>query len=101
MTSIDISYDGLVGITAGQDRMIYIWDMLRGEPVRELNVASFVQKVCLTPMAKFASVTLLDGTLILYETLTAITWRSERLDGKHTGVGVGLTNYLMEIAREG
>lgn len=52
-------------------------------------------------MAKFFSATLLDGTLILYETVTGIIWRSEKIDGKHSGVGIGMTNYLMELTREG
>ncbi len=29
VTSVDITYDGLLGVTAGQDRMIYIWDFIR------------------------------------------------------------------------
>jgi len=98
---MDMSYDGLVGVTAAQDRTIYVWDMQRGEAIREIKIQCFVQKVALTAMAKFIAATLLDGTLILYETVTGIIWRSEKVDGKHSGVGIGMTNYLMELAREG
>ena len=52
-------------------------------------------------MGKFLSTTLIDGSLILYETITGITWRSENIDGKHTGVAVASTNYMMEVCKEG
>jgi hypothetical protein len=34
-------------------------------------------------MAKFIAMNMLDGTIILYETLTGIIWRTERIHGKH------------------
>jgi len=78
--------------------MIYVWDMLKGETLRELSVSSFILRLCLTPLGKFVSFTLLDGTLLLYETLTGIVWRTENIDGKHSGVAIALTNYVMEVA---
>jgi hypothetical protein len=81
--------------------MIYIWDLSRGHAIREISIASFVTKVSLTPMGKYLSFTLLDGSLILYETITGITWRSEHIDGKHSGVAVASTNYMMEVCKEG
>jgi hypothetical protein len=81
--------------------MIYLWDLNRGQAIREINVASFIVKVCLTPMGKFMSATLLDGTLMLYETITGITWRSEHIDGKHSGVAIASSNYMMEVCKEG
>jgi WD40 repeat protein len=44
VTALDISYDGLMGVTGGQDRTIYVWDLLRGEAIRSIQVPSFVQK---------------------------------------------------------
>lgn len=64
-------------------------------------MASFIVKSTLTAMGKFIALTLLDGSLILYETLTGITWRTEHIDGKHSGVGLVTTNYIMEISKEG
>ena len=55
----------------------------------------------MTSMGKFLTITLLDGTLMVYESITGVTWRSEKVDGKHSGVGIALTNYLMELSREG
>ncbi len=52
-------------------------------------------------MGKFLSVTLLDGTIMLYETLTGIIWRSEKIDGKHSGVTTVNTNFIMEMVKEG
>jgi hypothetical protein len=52
-------------------------------------------------MAKFVASTLLDGTIILYETLTGITWRTEKIDGKHSGISIANTNYMMEVCKEG
>ena len=52
-------------------------------------------------MAKFLSATLIDGTSLLYETLTGITWRTERIDGKHSGISIANTNYMMEVCHEG
>lgn len=42
VTSVDITYDGLLGVSAGQDRMIYLWDLMRAEVIRLIEVASFV-----------------------------------------------------------
>jgi hypothetical protein len=81
--------------------MIYLWDLSRGQAIREISVASYLVRVNLTPMGKFLSSTLLDGSLILYETITGITWRSEHIDGKHSGVAVASTNYMMEVCKEG
>ena len=39
---MDMSFDGLVGVTAGQDRTIYVWDMLRGEAIRKIKIQCFV-----------------------------------------------------------
>jgi hypothetical protein len=39
--------------------------------------------------------------MMLYETLTGIVWRSEKLIGKHSGVGISPSNYLMELCKEG
>lgn len=36
VTALDISYDGLMGVSAGQDRMVYIWDLLRGDAIRSI-----------------------------------------------------------------
>ncbi len=52
-------------------------------------------------MAKFVTATLIDGSMILYETLTSITWRTERIDGKHSGIAISNTNYIMEVCHEG
>jgi WD40 repeat protein len=101
VTSVDIAYDGLVGVTGGQDRMIYLWDFQKVEVLREISMPSMISRVSLTPMAKFISVTMIDGTLILYETLTGITWRTERIDGKHSGIAITNTNYMMEVCHEG
>ncbi len=60
-----------------------------------------ISRVSLTPMAKFLSVSLIDGTSILYETLTGITWRTEMIDGKHSGIYASNTNYMMEVCHEG
>jgi WD40 repeat protein len=101
VTSVDIAYDGMVGVTAGQDRMIFLWDFQKLQVIREISLASMIAKVTLTPMAKFVSATLIDGTTILYETLTGITWRTERIDGKHSGISISNTNYMMEVCHEG
>lgn len=45
--------------------------------------------------------TMLDGSLSLYETITGVTWRTEKMDGKHSGVAVIASNYIMEVMREG
>lgn len=81
--------------------MIYVWDLNRGQAIREISVASYLVRVSMTPMGKFISSTLLDGTLMLYETITGITWRTEHIDGKHSGVAIASTNYMMEVCKEG
>ena len=75
--------------------------MIKGHAIHSLNVASFVLKVSLTPMAKFMTLTLMDGTLVMFETLTRMTWRTEKVDGKHSGVAAMPTNYVLELTREG
>lgn len=101
VTSVDITYDGLLGVTAGQDRMIYLWDFIKANVIREVNLSSFIVRVNLTPMGKFVAMTTLEGAVSLYETLTGITWRTERIDGKHSGVAIANTNYIMECCKEG
>lgn len=101
MTAVDISYDGLLGVTAGQDRKIFMWDILRGEAIREIDIQSFVSKVTLTPLGKFLSFTQIDGSVSLFETLTGINWRTEKIDGKHSGIAIGYNNYAMELCKEG
>jgi hypothetical protein len=58
-------------------------------------------RVNITPMGKFVGITTLEGSVSLYETLTGITWRTERIDGKHSGVAIANTNYIMEVCKEG
>ena len=60
-----------------------------------------VSRVILTPMAKFLSATMIDGTMILYETLTSITWRTERIEGKHSGIAMSNSNFMLEVCHEG
>lgn len=74
---------------------------MRAEPIRQIEVGSFVQKVALTPMGKFLSMTFLDGSISLYETINGVTWRTEKIDGKHSGVAVIATNFAMELLKEG
>jgi hypothetical protein len=52
-------------------------------------------------MGKFLSLNLLDGSLVLYETLTGVTWRTEKIDGKHSGLAIACSNNIMEVAKEG
>jgi hypothetical protein len=52
-------------------------------------------------MGKFLAATLLDGSFVLYETLTNITWRTEKIDGKHSGVAIANTNIMIEVSKEG
>ena len=58
-------------------------------------------KLCLTSLAKFLAINLLDGSIVLYETLTGIIWKTERLPGKHTGVAIIESNFVYEVAKEG
>jgi hypothetical protein len=81
--------------------MIYLWDFQKVEVLREISMPSMISRVSLTPMAKFISLTMIDGTLILYETLTGISWRTERIDGKHSGIAIANTSYMMEVCHEG
>lgn len=69
--------------------------------MRVLSFASFILKTSLTAMGKFLTITLLDGSLVLYETLTGVTWRTEKIDGKHSGVATIPTNFIMEVVKEG
>ena len=75
--------------------------MTRGDCIREITVASFVLNLSLTPMGKHLGINLLDGSILIYECLTAITWKSEKLSGKHTGVALVTNNFVYEVAREG
>lgn len=52
-------------------------------------------------MGKHLGINLLDGSILIYECLTAITWKSEKLSGKHTGVALVTNNFVYEVAREG
>ncbi|CDW78805.1 wd40 repeat-containing protein [Stylonychia lemnae] len=101
VTSCEISYDGMLGITGGMDRIIFIWDLVTGDCIREIQVPSFIVKLSLTPMGKFLAANLLDGSILLYETLTAITWRTEKLYGKHSGISLVVSNFVFEAAKEG
>ena len=62
---------------------------------------AYVVGLSITPMAKFISINLQDGTVILYETLTNITWRSEVMKGNHTGIALTTSNYIHELSNEG
>ena len=64
-------------------------------------MASFVVRIAMTFMGKFLSINLLDGSIMLYETLTGITWRTEKLHGRHSGVGIAVSNFIFELAKEG
>lgn len=78
VTACEISDDGLLGITGSQDKTVILWNLQAGSLLRVIKVSSYVVSCSLTAMAKFLAVNLLDGTLILYETITGITWRSEQ-----------------------
>lgn len=69
--------------------------------IRDFTLQSFIVRASLTPMGKFLSLNLLDGSLVLYETLTGVTWRTEKIDGKHSGVAIACSNNIMEVAKEG
>eukprot|EP00347_Sterkiella_histriomuscorum_P023951 403332820 len=101
VTSLEIAYDGMLGISGGQDRIIYLWDLTSGECLREIQVASFVVRLSITSMGKYLSANLLDGSILIYETLTGITWRTEKLYGKHTGIALVASNFVFEVSKEG
>ena len=52
-------------------------------------------------MGKFLAISLLDGSQIIYETLTGITWRTERLNGRHSGLAIVASNFMFELSKEG
>lgn len=52
-------------------------------------------------MGKFLCINLMDGSNMIYECLTAITWKTERLSGKHSGIAITANNFVYEVAREG
>ena len=52
-------------------------------------------------MGKFLSANLLDGSNILYETITGITWRTEQFNGRHSGLALTIRNFVFEVAKEG
>lgn len=52
-------------------------------------------------MAKFLAINLVDGSIIIYETLTGITWRSEKFVGSHSGLAIRASNFIIEIGKEG
>lgn len=52
-------------------------------------------------MAKFLAINLLDGIIIIYEVLTGIKWKQEKLLGRHSGVAITTNNFIFEVAKEG
>jgi hypothetical protein len=64
-------------------------------------VTSFVVKLSLSAMGKFLAINLFDGSVLIYECLTSITWKTERLCGKHSGIAITSNNFMFEVAREG
>jgi WD40 repeat protein len=101
VSALDISDDGLLGVSGSYDRRILLWNLVTGDAIREINVTSYVVNVALTSMGKFLAINLLDGTLHLYETLTGIIWRSERMEGKHSGLALRINSFVYEGAKEG
>jgi hypothetical protein len=55
----------------------------------------------MTSMAKFIAINLLDGTIQLYESLTGITWRTEKLSGCHSGLAIKINDFTFEVSKEG
>lgn len=68
--------------------------------IREIKVTSFVVNLSVTSMAKFIAINLIDGTVQLYETLTGIIWRTERLVGNHKGIAIRTSDFMFEVSRE-
>ena len=52
---------------------------MTGEVLREIGFEHFVIKVVMTALGKFLAVNLIDGTVIIYETVTGIVWRTETI----------------------
>ena len=44
---------------------------------------------------------LLDGSIMIYETLTGIIWKTEKLYGKHSGISLIANNFIYEVSKEG
>jgi len=101
VTSLDMAYDGMLGVSGSLDRHVYIWDLSSGDCLRELSMTSFVVRVAMSCMGKFICINLLDGSNMIYECLTTITWKTEKLSGKHSAVALSTNNFLYEVAREG
>jgi WD40 repeat protein len=48
VSCVDISDDGLVGISGSYDRSVCIWNLLNGECLREITAPSFVVNISMT-----------------------------------------------------
>lgn len=52
-------------------------------------------------MAKFLAINLVDGSCIIYEILTGITWRTERHQDQHSGMAIITSDIMFELSKEG
>lgn len=55
--------DGLLGVSGGYDRKVYIWNLNTGDCLREISVTSFVINIAVTSFVKFICINMLDGTI--------------------------------------
>jgi len=101
VNSLEISDDGLLGVSGSNDKTVALWNLQTGELLRHISFSSFVTKVAMTAMGKFVSVNLIDGTVVLYETLTGITWRTEKFQGRHSAIALRASSFMFEVAKEG
>ncbi len=90
-------------MTAGNDRMVYLWDCYTSTVVRSFSLSAMPGgRVSMTAMGKHITVTTIDGRVIVIETLTGVQWRIERVIGStQAGAAVGMSNFIMEMAPEG
>ena len=63
--------------------------------------ANMVVNLQMTPFGKFILVRTFDGYTILYETLTGIFWRTDKIRGNHSGLAIAHTNIFYEYIQEG
>ena len=66
-----------------------------------MGVTTFVTGLTITPLAKFVMVKLADSHMLLYETMTDVVWRHDKIMGSHSGVALGYACMLNEYIKEG